>query len=45
MAELQIKKQDADTRSMVAKGKMMVDAAKLQQNVASLILYNIINDF
>ena len=31
MAELQIKKQDADTRSMVAKGKMMVDAAKLQQ--------------
>jgi hypothetical protein len=32
MAELQIKKQDADTRSMVAKGKMMVDAAKMQQD-------------
>jgi hypothetical protein len=35
MAELQIKKQDADTRSMVAKGKMMVDAAKLQQDAVS----------
>ena len=35
MAELQIKKQDADTRSMVAKGKMMVDAAKIQQDATS----------
>jgi len=35
MAELQIKKQDADTRSMTAKGKMMVDAAKLQQDAVS----------
>lgn len=32
MAELQIKKQDADTRSMVAKGKLMADSAKLQQD-------------
>lgn len=35
MAELQIKKQDADTRSMVAKGKMMVDAVKMQQDAVS----------
>lgn len=35
MTELQIKKQDADTRSMTAKGKMMVDAAKLQQDAVS----------
>ena len=34
IAELEIKKQDADTRSMVAKGKMMVDAAKIQQDAS-----------